>query len=1224
MADQERVTIKINVRADTSAIDRVQRKLAAMCAQAEACEKTFSDLNDRFDAMEKRQRSLNKSISDNDKELRKYNKTTKDAERDTDRYNRSHNRLNRTFGAGKKGAKGLQGMMKLLTFAFKAAGIETLAYAAALSSVNLLLKTGQLLSRGYQASVRGVGVAAANAAAGVAALAATFAAAMRQFAAAQSVGSYGGQFASASRGLRAMQGDAQLAVFGVQALTGAFAAASKNARVTGQTVTGLRGLADFAATSGDMEKGLQAAAQVISLLQAGKAAGGEQMLSAAKELGPEFEKSYKAMVEGGKKSNEEIIAAISSGELARQAGIEGAAGTVSGTLIGQLKSFGTEIQVLFGDIGNNFLPQVQEAFEDIRRIIFRTVVSITGNLQAFASGPFVETLVGAIDKLGLFTAKLFNEYLPKTEEVMTNFVNGWRRFTGFFSDTSERFSKFLNEFSEASSVINEFFGEILRAIGGGLSQGFENFADLVVDNKEQLLEFGSALGGLIDNIFELFRAIREAFFKVLPVITQIVDVISALVAGLSNLIGTLGALGPAGAAAGLALPFVGRAAAGRGRVGQFMRSGVAGRATGALAVGAGSYMAGSAIGNFVMRSGGGSSGAVLGGAGGGALAGAAIGSVIPGLGTAVGAIGGAIVGGIAGYFGGESFKNDIKDAASNFAQGYGEQIQDIFVSRNYFNAAEDRMAEFSSIAYDVANGLAESELFTQEGARQWLEESGKLNDSIDLGRRRSRDLAKMLGMTEGEIQSVARAAGVDLSDKFMSLQDIMVETGLVVGKWGEEFNATISNAFASSLSNVRQRRALIESEAAIDEVTRTFAEKVAAGAVTDEDRLAVIEAAGVQASLVGEGDPLRALQYFAANIGEGGVQFGAGGALAGMQGDLLAGVGGQAIQDVIGGTSGAVIDQLLANVITEATAIGVAVDAGSIRSQLESMGVSELVQAADILRDQKIQENFATERALGVASPQLAVSTVLENAGLKVDELGLLETEKEQQKLFFEDMAQMFGDDMIDPFDQAVDKFNTAIDDFRTTIQQEFGSNGGFWASFGEGLGKIGSFLNPVDGDTWFDDGNWLGWANPFNWGDTATSRYDQTLSTHSRLSGGIAGKRTITSGLRSFNLGSMSSDHATGNAIDMVGNNLGLYQQAMKNAGGYAEFHGGTNSRHLHVVPPHGDTYSPANVSSGMGGGASTINVTVNAAPGMNEEAVAMAVARRIERQQQMMRERS
>jgi predicted amidohydrolase len=50
-----------------------------------------------------------------------------------------------------------------------------------------------------------------------------------------------------------------------------------------------------------------------------------------------------------------------------------------------------------------------------------------------------------------------------------------------------------------------------------------------------------------------------------------------------------------------------------------------------------------------------------------------------------------------------------------------------------------------------------------------------------------------------------------------------------------------------------------------------------------------------------------------------------------------------------------------------------------------------------------------------------------------------------------------------------------------------------------------------------------------------------------------------------------MNSDHVTGRAYDLVGQNLGQYQSLVKATGGFAEFHGVNNARHLHVVPGSG-----------------------------------------------------
>jgi hypothetical protein len=138
---------------------------------------------------------------------------------------------------------------------------------------------------------------------------------------------------------------------------------------------------------------------------------------------------------------------------------------------------------------------------------------------------------------------------------------------------------------------------------------------------------------------------------------------------------------------------------------------------------------------------------------------------------------------------------------------------------------------------------------------------------------------------------------------------------------------------------------------------------------------------------------------------------------------------------------------------------------------------------------------------------------------------------------------------------------------------------------------------------------------NPTGMGDTATPRFNRTLQSHGALDNMISGKRTITSGIRSTNLGSINSDHLTGRAYDLIGQNLGAYASNVKATGGFAEFHGTGGSRHLHVVPgAMGDTASPVGI--GMGGPAGTVNnynIVVNPPPGSSPEAIANEVMNRI-----------
>jgi len=141
---------------------------------------------------------------------------------------------------------------------------------------------------------------------------------------------------------------------------------------------------------------------------------------------------------------------------------------------------------------------------------------------------------------------------------------------------------------------------------------------------------------------------------------------------------------------------------------------------------------------------------------------------------------------------------------------------------------------------------------------------------------------------------------------------------------------------------------------------------------------------------------------------------------------------------------------------------------------------------------------------------------------------------------------------------------------------------------------------------------------------DTATSRLSRTLGKHMAFNSQIAGNRTVTSSLRNTNLGSGMSDHKFGNAYDLTGDNLGQYASLVNGSGGFAEFHGSAGSRHLHVVPPSGDSSTPA-TTGGMGGTVTNnFNISVQGGPNANANEVARQVVTIIEDRQRSMKERS
>lgn len=88
--------------------------------------------------------------------------------------------------------------------------------------------------------------------------------------------------------------------------------------------------------------------------------------------------------------------------------------------------------------------------------------------------------------------------------------------------------------------------------------------------------------------------------------------------------------------------------------------------------------------------------------------------------------------------------------------------------------------------------------------------------------------------------------------------------------------------------------------------------------------------------------------------------------------------------------------------------------------------------------------------------------------------------------------------------------------------------------------------------------------------GDTSSNLAD-TMGRHGKIDSMLSGKRKVTSSFRDWGLGSINSDHVTGRAYDLTGQNLGMYKTIVERDGGFAEYHGGAINRHLHVVPGEG-----------------------------------------------------
>ena len=1257
---REQVTIKIDTDANTGGIDKVERKLLALAAKAKL-------VNAQLQAAGIKTGKFGDALNDLDDSAVKAGKSTqklgKDAEGAGDGFKKA-----------RKAGKGLAGFLKTTyKFTMIGAAIETAGLALALSSVNGLLATGRFFAKSYQVTLSALAKSAAIAGIALATAAASF----RQFVAAQATGRYGGDYKASSAALRGITGDARLATVGVKGLTQAFATASKNSKVTGATSGALAGLLDFAYASGDVEKSASALANIISLIQKGEGLSSSKVTGAAKEIGPEFEKTYKEMIAGGKMTSAELIKIFSSGEFAEKAGIAGSSQAVQGSLFGQFKSFLAEMLTMFSDLGAQFIEPVQYAFEEIRRIMVRTLTALSPLLSEYATGGLLEKFVDGIDAMSRFSVKFMREYVPAQEGFFKSFASFWEKVKSAFGS----FNAYLQRFSAASKIINKFLGGIIKAIGGGLKKNFEAFGESIVKNESSFLKFGDSIEKLISKIFELFSAIRIAFMEALPTLTIFANIISTIVGGISSIIKGLSGRG-FGGSLGLLATFAPmfllgdgkRAKGARGKIGKHAKNmltsklgigigaGIganyalgamgapeivkdsltatiiggaaglqlasslgkiggasAGQMAGAGALGIGGAVltqsAASEVSDFAYtHSGGNRYLATATGATTGALGGAAVGAILtswlgPGAagGALVGAIIGSVVGGITGLMKDSKYKKQAKKAASEFVEAYSGIINTA-LSENNLATARKAFDQFGENAQKMADLQIKSGTALKEATKLFEQQSDQLEGGIKLMEARFKDLTKVSGLTTEQITKLANSAEFSLANGMMTLQDVFAATGIATQRFGDDLKNYLTDAYAEAVSNIRKQVDILNAPKVMDEVALATREKALAGILTSEDLLAFLEAGFQEQLLASDGDPTKAFQTFYENIGSReGRQF----SYYGF--DEEGNIGPGVLTDVFGTT------------ITDALFTG---DNGQI-----------------------MQTAFGAQGFLGSASGAAAENLVSGLAGIGYqggsvkDITGMLNQQfAKDPEAYFELINKInSGQFLIPEMVQTPHgmQINSDVNDqLRGALGEEFASNIKLQATnealLRASIDDLSLALvefNPNDAFSIavdkFDQAaqkiiDELG-------SDTASPRRNMlnTMGKHSAFDAQIAGNRTVTSGFRTNALGSMSSDHAAGRAYDLVGQNLGLYGQAINKAGGFAEFHGNGSARHLHVVPgngPVGDTATPymgAPIMAPSSSSNSTVNLVINATPNMDVNALASEVMFQIERAQRSRNER-
>jgi hypothetical protein len=505
---------------------------------------------------------------------------------------------------------------------------------------------------------------------------------------------------------------------------------------------------------------------------------------------------------------------------------------------------------------------------------------------------------------------------------------------------------------------------------------------------------------------------------------------------------------------------------------------------------------------------------------------------------------------------------------------------------------------------------------------KYVEELTKIGGAFDktmsgmqsVNEKRLKQLTRDTGKSEAELELLAQELGVNLYDATVKYTDLAVRLGAAMVKTASQLNDALIDTMIGRGGKYTENIKAREAQNAIDMAAQGYRDKMLnpnataaeKSVATDEFFVAFAE----QNLALNKGNVFDAFED-SYNMFERGDAFQEGNVFEGMKG-TQAEFEGKALT---AGYREDIVSQLTSQLLGLAQKENISLDADSVEKQLAGMENSALLRFGRGFENENVNSVIgdggedgvnALLKWIGLDKTKLDFQTV--DAG-ESGEAGALD----QFTGDLTEVARKMGLDYAE--------FNRAITLYKTTTEAFFkGSAGGpdWWQ---KGLTWDGTTLKP---DTATPRGGSIG--------DTTTSKLSQTMARHQAMDGQMTGKRTVTSSWRDHNLGSSNSDHVTGRAYDLVGQNLGKYATMVHSNGGFAEFHGNMAERHLHVVPGPtpgvGDTTVPAMNTKAISAGGSTstgpgnYSITINGA-NQSPEAIANMVVAKLNDRERSYRER-
>lgn len=454
---------------------------------------------------------------------------------------------------------------------------------------------------------------------------------------------------------------------------------------------------------------------------------------------------------------------------------------------------------------------------------------------------------------------------------------------------------------------------------------------------------------------------------------------------------------------------------------------------------------------------------------------------------------------------------------------------------------------------------------------------------------RMKELKMMTGMTSEEIHKLAMENGVNLYDSTLTLSDAFNKLGKTVDITAAGIIGATRDIAVKTLGMFDEIVNRRDSELVYNEAAEKM--RQLGSSATEADYAEFYRTAYEQLQVLNpNASQFELNDIFSKTFGSGGTAYSMEGSpLFGMTGGVS--LANRFTTENLAAQKGALADQL----VSAMAGSNLAVNRGTLLSGMANMTSEQLTK----IQSQVASGDFSafTDKTKNAANDQ--AERALTNAGFAGVEVVKMATSVPEQ---LSEAAVELRNELVNGVTMAFENAPSWLKEKPDWFTKE-------------------SFEALID-DTHTPRGGRIG--------DTGVPKVlGRTMARHNYINSMVTGSRKITSSYRTYGLGSINSDHVTGRAYDLTGQNLGMYATAVKGMGGFAEFHGVGGDRHLHVVPgpsPIGDMSAPRMVGAAVAPNvASSDSITVNVygAAGQDEAIIAQKVVSILDKRQRSTKER-